>query len=179
MTVELLQSLSLMSFILCGVFLLTAIILFFVLKVPGLIGDISGANARKAIENIRRQNESSGDKAYKPSAVNVQRGQLTDKISASGRLEHRTGKLGGGVGTEKLNTQLLLQEAARSAASGSHETTLLNNKENMTILLDTDGNETTRLDVGSETTLLSQENTTDAFCIDVEFGFCESAEIIE
>jgi len=42
-----------------------SLILFFVLKIPAVIGDLSGATARKAIENIRNQNEESGEKAYK------------------------------------------------------------------------------------------------------------------
>ena len=90
MTVELLQTLSLASYISAGILLLVGIALFFLLDVPRLYGDISGRTARKAIEAIRQQNESTGNKAYKPSTVNAERGKLTDKITPSGRLQSHT-----------------------------------------------------------------------------------------
>ena len=36
--------------------LVVSVILFFVLKIPRVIGDLSGRTARKAIEDIRKQN---------------------------------------------------------------------------------------------------------------------------
>ena len=180
MTVELLQTLSLISYILAGVFLILAIALFFVLDVRKLIGDISGANARRAIENIRQQNESSGDKAYKPSPVNQARGRLTDKISQSGRLEPRVSGMGGSPGTEKFSTTKLMPQA--------EETTILS----------TAASETTILSEGAmtvgETTVLSQvgipvdipmdvmptaDSGNEGFTIDVEMDFTGSSEIIE
>ena len=50
MTVELLQIISLVSFIIAGVLLLLGIALFFLLDVPKLYGDISGRTAKKAIQ---------------------------------------------------------------------------------------------------------------------------------
>lgn len=58
MTVELLKNLSMVSYILSVMFLIVSIILFFKFDVRKIIGDLSGANARKAIENIQKQNES-------------------------------------------------------------------------------------------------------------------------
>ncbi len=201
MTVELLQNLSLVAYIVAGALLIVAIILFFALNVPLLIGDLSGANARKAIENIRQQNEATGEKTYKPSAVNASRGKLTEKISDSGRLLHQSGGLRGSMGTEKISTTKLQQEA--------EETALLSATANETTLLSTGSNETTILSVGmNETTILSPEmsasqcymeeqgmtaqlsepqeqkqgqsvNPTGVFAKEVEMGFVGTSEIIE
>lgn len=185
MTVELLQTLSLVSCILAGLFFVVAIALFFLLDVRKLIGDISGANARKAIENIRQQNESSGDKAYKPSPVNMARGKLTDKISQSGRLQPRLSGMGGSPGTQKFATTDLIPPVEETSllSGGGNETTVLTSELT---------NETTILSVEveptSETTLLSQNDMQDigqaiesqgGFSIDVEMGFMGSSEIIE
>ena len=67
--------------VLAGIMLVVSVLLFFLLNIPHVFGDLTGRNARKAIENIRNQNASSGDKLYKTSAVNRERGKLTDKIS--------------------------------------------------------------------------------------------------
>lgn len=171
-------------FIICGilslVMLIVAAVLFVVLKIPVVIGDITGANARKAIENIRNQNEASGDKIYKSSHVNKERGKLTEKISPSGSLiRNHTEALGGAMSTSKLGTEKLLQEA-QDAHAAANETTLLEGASgafNETTLLDgvkgafnettllggVNGtfSETTLLDgwnsVSPETTVLSQE----------------------
>lgn len=185
MSVELLQTLSLVSYILAGVFLIVAIALFFLLDVRKLIGDISGANARKAIENIRQQNESSGDKAYKPSPVNAARGRLTDKISQSGRLQPRLSGMGGSPGTQKFATTDLMppaEETSLLTADGKETTVLTGELTNETTILSADYSQS------GETTLLSQtemqvvpqlDEGHGSFTIDVEMGFMGSSEVIE
>lgn len=182
MSIELLQTLSLVSYIIAGVLFLLAVVLFFVLRVPSLYGDVSGRTARKAIEAIRQQNESSGNKAYKPSAVNAQRGKLTDKISHSGRVQAGNTHSPVSVGTEKLHTDRLREEAEGAAAPPAPETTML--PANETTLLEQPANETTLLEQpANETTLLEQEGGQPAapvgITIEVEMGFHESMEIIE
>lgn len=146
--------------ILAAIMLVVVIILFFVLKIPAVIGDLSGATARKAIENIRNQNETTGDRAYKSSAVNVERGKLTDKISPSGSLlKSPSDKLGLGMRTEKISTQRL------SIEDGAGETTLLDMGGNETTVLTPEmagANETTLLTPdmmggSNETTVLTQD----------------------
>lgn len=125
--------------ILAAVMLVVTVILFFVYKIPTVIGDLTGANARKAIENIRNQNESSGDKLYKTSQVNRERGKLTDKISPSGSLmRDPSGVLGGGaMATEKISTQELPPEANETTVlDAANETTVLNSEFGETTLLD-------------------------------------------
>lgn len=113
--------------ILAGVMLVTTVILFFVYKIPTVIGDLTGANARKAIENIRNQNENSGDKLYKTSPVNRERGKLTDKISPSGSLmKDPSGHFAGAMATEKISTQELPPEET-TVLDATNETTVLDN----------------------------------------------------
>ena len=183
MTVELLQTLSLVAYIAAGVLFLVAVALFFLLDVPKLYGDVSGRTAKKAIEAIRQQNESSGNKAYKPSAVNAERGKLTDKITQSGRLQSQTAGLPVSVGTEKFATSTL--------APQPNETTVLAEPVNETTILEQPAGETTVLTgdlspAGETTVLVNNEATqSDAvvdpskFTVDVEMSFTGSSEIIE
>jgi hypothetical protein len=148
--------------ILGGVMLVVSAVLFFVLKIPKVIGDLSGATARKAIKNIREQNEASGDKAYKASAYNEARGRLTDKISPSGRIVQPQGMQGhGGHGTTKIATQYLNDNGE------DNQTTVLD-AANETTVLGT-ANETTVLDTANQTTLLSNR-TVDLDVPDAEAG---------
>lgn len=86
------------------IMLVVTVILFFVLKVPKLIGDLSGRTARKGIENIRAQNAQSGDKRYQAGAANQSRVTVTDKISPSGQIIPKS-SIATGIMTEKINTQ--------------------------------------------------------------------------
>lgn len=173
MTVELLQTLSLAAYIAAGFFLLVAVALFFLLDVPKLYGDVSGRTAKKAIEAIRQQNESTGNKAYKPSAVNAERGKLTDKITPSGRLQSQTEGLPVSVGTEKFDTSTL--------APQPNETTVLEQPAGETTVLtgtlSTDSGETTLLVNNEPQKTPVSENS--KFEVDVEMSFTGSAEIIE
>lgn len=155
--------------ILAAVMLAVTVLLFFVYKIPTVIGDLTGANARKAIENIRNQNESSGDKLYKTSQVNRERGKLTDKISPSGSLmRDPSGVLGGGaMATEKISTQELPQ-VDETTVLESDETTVLSANE-ITVL----GN------VGAgETTVLVAEDTPAVFQIEFEITYIHTDEVI-
>ena len=130
-----LEIVALICFIISGLFFVLSVVLFFVLDMVKVIGDLTGHTAKREIENIRSQNQKTGNKAYKPSVVNSKRGKLTDRISPSGRiLENRATAIGGSVGTEKI--------ASKKLYSGYEETTLLENGQ----------------EENSETTLLSQDN---------------------
>ena len=146
--------------VLAGVMLIVSVLLFFLLNIPHVLGDLTGRNARKAIENIRNQNESSGEKIYKTSHVNRERGKITDKISPSGSLiKNPSGHFVGAMATEKIGTQELPQ---------ADETTVL------------EANETAVLgstDVG-ETTLLAAEDASVEFQIEYEITFIHTNEVI-
>lgn len=150
-TYQIYQYVSLGCLIACGIFLVIAVILFFTLDIIQVFGYLSGRTQRRAIEDIRRRNEESGDKAYKISHVNRERGKLTDKISRSGRLISRGAALSGGSATEKIGTEKLTQAPAAETALLSQEpageTTLLNQEPagETTLLTPQDTNETTLL----------------------------------
>lgn len=120
-----------------------SVILFFTLRIPKVISDLTGRTAKKAIEQIRRQNEESGDKTYKSSAVNLERGKVTDKISESGRvLSQGDSPFGTGVITEKIAYENVPMHQAEETTvlGGGDETTVLAAEE--TTVLTEDRGET-------------------------------------
>ena len=147
-----------------GVFFAISVLLFFVLKIPSVISDLTGRTARKAIENIRRQNEQSGNKTYRSSTVNMQRGKLTDKISPSGRLVTRdenafgVGSITQKIATHKLQTpgtDVLDCAPETDVLSGAAETDVLSYGAETDVL---SGGETSLLSAGmGETSLLMPE----------------------
>jgi hypothetical protein len=80
MTIELLQTLSIVSFVVVALLLIIGIALFFIFDIPKLYWDISGKTAKEAIEEIRKKNAIDASNPYNSSAVNVARGQLTEKL---------------------------------------------------------------------------------------------------
>ena len=148
---------------LAGIMLIIAVLLFIFLHIPTVIGDLTASNARKAIEEIRNQNASSGDKTYKSSAVNRGRAKLTDRITESGRLVHNSNDvMGGAMATTKLDTEELLESAA--------ETTLLDS----TIA----ENEQMKTGTAPETSLLSEQPQENVFEIEYEITLIHTDEVI-
>lgn len=158
--------------ILAIIMLIVSIILFVVLKIPTVIGDLTGSNARKAIEDIRRQNSNSGQKTYRSSHVNRERGRVTDKISASGTLiKNPTHTLHGSMETEKIQTQKIIPTMV------APDTTVLNNERQF-------NNETTVLDVhqpfcSEETSVLNQNVNENYFEIVKDITYVHSNEVID
>lgn len=74
---ELLNTISIILFIAAGIFAVLAIGLWFMLKIPAVIGDLSGRTAKKSIKNMRMNNEITGVKSYESSRRNLERGKLT------------------------------------------------------------------------------------------------------
>lgn len=112
--------------ILAGLLFVLAVVLFFLLKIPKVVSDLSGATARKAIKQIREQNEASGDKSHQVSAFNRARGRLTDKISPSGQLmRQHTGHMPGHNTTKIATQHLPQQEPAGETSQLAPETSVL------------------------------------------------------
>ena len=153
MTYDIYRLIFIVGSIACAVMFVVSVILFITLKIPNVIGDLTGRNAKKAIENIRKQNEASGGKAYKASVVNLERGRLTDKMTPSGNLQRRGITSGFGVHTEKISTMKLEQQASVGMDT--------DNESNETMVLEQNySNETSVLNhnYSNETTVLSQQN---------------------
>lgn len=171
MTYEIYRYIFIIAAILCGVTLIVTAILFFLLNIPKVIGDLSGATAKKAIKEIREQNEKTGDKAYKVSQYNRDRGKLTDKISPSGNIVQQMQSHNGfGVDTSKISTQNL------AGTENANETTVLQNET--TVLQ----SETTVLQpettvLSSETTVLSQPETEVLSTVGDETEILENNEV--
>jgi len=117
MTVELLNRLSLFSFIGAGLLFLFAIALFFLLDIPKVFGEVTGRTAKKSIERIKQHNadSSTGRVGYAdPSKL-----ASHTKVDQSGKIR---------MGTEKFVTSSL-------APTNNGETTLLDEVSNETTLL--------------------------------------------
>lgn len=173
MSYEMYRYIFLGALIACGIFFVIAVILFFTLNIPKVISDLTGRTARKAIENIRMQNEQSGDKTYQSSAVNLERGKLTDKISQSGRLMPRDATpFGTGVITEKISTMELEQPVG--------ETEILDQSVGETDVLTPVAGETDVLaPVAGETEVLAPvEQPVQAFAVEYEITFIHTSEVI-
>ena len=190
MTYEVLRYIFIGAAALSGVMLIVSVLLFIFLRIPRVIGDLTGATARKAIENIRNQNESSGDKIYKSSAVNRERGRLTDKISASGNIaHHETNQFGGAMATTKIDTQVLAEntETSETTVLGigtDNGTTVLSNEttvlDNGTTVLNAPSNGTTVLNQSDEQTGILPESQVRSkiFEIEYEITFIHTDEVI-
>ena len=107
---------SIISFILCGIFLLISVTLFFVLKINRVIDFLSGKEAKLNIERIK--NES---KERKNEVVNVQKFDFTDIRNDFAKEDD----------TDRLSTETdttLLTEIATTILGDEEETTILGNK---------------------------------------------------
>lgn len=176
MTYDIYRYIFIGAAILCGIMFIVSVLLFIFLKIPKVISDLTGATARKAIKNIREQNESSGDKGYKPSAVNQARGKLTDKISQSGNVIQQSQAQMRGIDTTKISTQELPTDGP------ANETTVLDSHNETTVLNNTGGGETTVLSETPaipETTVLNETVSNGTFTIEYEITYIHTDEIIE
>lgn len=123
---ETLSNISTISFIAVLVFTVLAIVQWFFFKIPTVIGDLSGRNAKKSIELLRKNNEKTGNKSYRTSSVNVARGKLTETIETK-KKKDRLADLG-------YVTGILNENKARTYQG--EVTSMLNDNESTGILID-------------------------------------------
>lgn len=118
---------AVVGFSLSGAALIAAIILFIRLDIPAIIGDLTGRTVAREIKAMRDANASSGDKRFRSSAVNLQRGTLTEKVAessaegmavahASKRLDKSTGELDAYSARQSKGGTIGLSDAARSGS---------------------------------------------------------------
>ncbi len=81
MSIEMLQNISLSAFVVSGILLVIAIVLFFTLGIPQVIGDLSGATARKAIEDIRLQSQNNERRRYQNMCFQMEESQITEQMT--------------------------------------------------------------------------------------------------
>lgn len=178
MTYEMFRYLFIIAGSLSAVMLVVSFFLFMKFNIPKVVGEMSGATARKAISSIRNQNELTGDKAYKPSPVNTERGKLTDKISQSGKIKQNILSTGVNVGTEKIGTQELdcASETTMISQSMNDNNTIgetqLTSNETQLIYQTQVTNEIQLINqtqVTNETTVLDQSQVIENYKFEVEF----------
>lgn len=85
---ETFSTLSVYAYVVAAVFLVLAVLLFVLLKIPKVFSDYTGRSAKKSINKLRASNESTDNKSYKPSAVNKKRGKITESV----QLDSEKGK---------------------------------------------------------------------------------------
>ena len=99
MTYEIYQYIFYGSLIMCIIMLVLSIILFFVFKIPKIVGFLTGATARKAIKSINEHTEKSMSQRLKQTTVLKQRGNETTVLLQMSSLEE-TSVLNNKAGTD-------------------------------------------------------------------------------
>lgn len=129
-TTEILELISLISYILSGISLLLAIFFWVKFRIPSVIGDLSGRTAKKSIERMRVTNEKSGKKVYRTSTTNLKRGKLTGTMPDSKEL------IDDGKGKEE--TELLQENNPVNISSQSYsgETDVLDERQETSLLVE-------------------------------------------
>lgn len=125
---------SIVLFVLAAICLVSGILTFIVFKIPNVIGDLSGRNARKSIEQMRMSNEKGGKKSHRPHPVASDRGTLTEQIKESQKLSRKT--------VQKQSAKPIIPD-------GSGATDVLEDV-NATVNLNYDQNGTEILNAGTE-----------------------------
>lgn len=141
---------AIVGFSLSGAALIAAVILFIRLNIPAIIGDLTGRTVAREIKALRDMNASNGDRRFRSSAVNIERGVLTDKIlpaqnegmavaHASKRLDKTSGQLNNGGRQPRRRTGTVgLSDAARgfSGDNASGPTDVLDTGSTTEVLSD-------------------------------------------
>lgn len=126
---------AIFGFSLSGIAFIAAIFMFIKMNIPAIIGDLSGKTVAREIKAMREANSSSGDRRFRPSKVNLERGTLTEKVDqlaldaeaikkahASKRLDRTTGSLNGNLSKKKGETVGLAEKINRVYNAGSSPT---------------------------------------------------------
>ena len=129
---DLIEKLSIIAFVAAGCCLLLTILIWFRFRILSVIYDLSGKTAKRAIAQIRENNLRTGNKAYHPGIVNLNRGPLTTpmpEVSAT-----PTEKLPDDQVGKPVPETILYQEAGKTqillASEAERGTTVLNQDVN-------------------------------------------------
>ena len=193
MSIELMHTIAIVAYILAGVMLAVSVALYFLMDIRRAVGDISGSTARKAIENIRRQNEAGGAKTYKANKRNAALNITTDKIPQSAKRENWMQQSSEFIGTQKLDvTELEPQSAETTILNESSEADMPEPQSSETTILSpqelgnfADVNESrmkTEEENGNSFAANHAQNIPgkkNVFTVDVEMVFMGSDEIIQ
>jgi len=153
---DVLQTISIVAFILGAVLAIVAVILWFRLNVRGIIDDLSGKKAERQIRELREQNKQEESDSNKGRVVyNPSTGKSTSKLGKSKKND----------ATDKLTEPLKLVKKKGQAVQ--EDATALLQEEEGTVVLDTEEG-TTVLEQEVGTTVLENEEGTTVLSADEE-----------
>ena len=152
MSAEVLQTISIVAFILGAVLAIVAVILWFRLNVRGIIDDLSGKKAERQIRELREQNKQEESDSNKGRVVyNPSTGKSTSKLG-TGKKNDATDKL-----TEPLKRvkkkERIVQEDATALLQEEEGTTVLEQEVGTTVLEDEEGTTVLRTEEEGTTVL--------------------------
>ena len=170
MSVEMLQIITLTFFVMSGALFVVAICLFFAFNIPGIVGNLSGMTAKKAIEDIKTKNKEGGKEHA--SYSHLMKDKRTEKIASSVRLGRQTSRIRNGKTTGKLNK--VWEKTAPLGKKKLGETVRLD------VVNTAEMRETTILSTKvDEIVLIQLTGELPVFTVDVDIVLCESTEAIE
>lgn len=154
LTYEQFNFIFIFGLVLAGIFLVVSVILLFVLKIPAVIGDLSGATARKAISEIRDGNYINKNRSV---SANKNRTKITEKMTDTSKLSKpKTDRLIVGVTTAGLKSEQL-GEKTNVIDTGSAETSVLINENIVPDFYNNEGTIVSDNVYTEQTTVLSDE----------------------
>lgn len=172
MSVEWLQLLSTAAYVASAVMFLTAVLLFFVFKIPKIFGDISGITARKTIESIKLESKGTdGGNLKKTGKINLGR-KMHEAMTPSGNLRSQSAfKNPDAAQDDRATTDLVIPEV---------ETTILKASVHTSDIL-TDAEESPHTDILSDNREADSHlrESKAGFNVIEEFSYTSSSEIIE
>lgn len=132
---ETLSMISIISFIAAVFFAAVAIALWFIFKMPSVIGYLSGRTARKSMERMRQDNTKSDVRAYAKSEKKRERKQIIKEgamanVNNTAKETAETGLLSENRAkpTVSQETGLLIDEEATGLLASEKETASLDNE---------------------------------------------------
>lgn len=156
LTYEQFNFIFIFGLVLAGIFLVVSVILLFVLKIPAVIGDLSGATARKAISEIRDGNYINKNRSV---SANKNRTKITEKMTDTSKLSKpKTDRLIVGVTTAGLKSEQL-GEKTNVIDTASTETSVLINENTVPDFYNNEGTIVSDNVYTEQTTVLSDETS--------------------
>lgn len=151
--------LMIVSFALSGVFLIVAILLFFLLRIKSVMDELSGKKAREQVSEIMKENSGTKSRGYVPGIFNARSERITSSLANEGskKLKKATSQLSEKENNKRIDE--LLDESGGTVVL-SQDMVEPENDEGTTVLGVQTGEEGTTILVDEDegTTLLTEEN---------------------
>ena len=147
---------AIIGFSLAGIALIIAIFMFVKMNIPSVIGDLSGKTVAREIKAMREFNNANGDRRFRPSKVNLERGTLTEKVETSQDNRKAMAEAHASKRLDNVKSGELSEKKTYSSGSG---TVGLNDFEIHPTEVLEEGNEPTEMLSDGETEVLTENAT--------------------